>query len=54
MFVAVNAFVIEGAASTVRFADAVPPVNDTGPAAVTAVVVFAATPTVLDVTFACS
>ena len=49
-----NALVIVGGANTVKVAFAVPPVNATGPVAVTAVVVFNAAPTVLLVTFACN
>jgi hypothetical protein len=49
-----KALLIVGAANTVNVAPAVPPVSNTGPAAVTAVVVFTAAPTVEDVTLACN
>jgi hypothetical protein len=53
-FATAKFFVTVGAANTVKVAFAVPPVNATGPVAVTAVVVFNAAPTVLLVTFACN
>ena len=49
-----KAFVIEGAANTVKVAAAVPPVKATGAVAVTAVVVFTAAPAVVEVTLACN
>jgi hypothetical protein len=49
-----NDFVTVGAANTVKVAFAVPPVSATGPVVVTAVVVFAAAPTVDEVTLACN